>query len=536
MRFDYVIIGAGSAGCVLANRLSLCRRFSVLLLEAGGSDRRFWIQTPIGYGKTFYDPSVNWSYSTEPNAALNGRKSYWPRGKVVGGSSSINAMVYIRGQHADYDDWSAMGNSGWSWQDVLPYFRRSETNSRGGDPYRGDNGPLYVNDVSTDYHPLNQKFLDAAMECGLPQNPDFNGASQEGVGLYQITARNGFRMSAAKAYLRPALKRPNVQIELNAHATRILFEANRATGVEFLQNGQIRHAMANAEVIVCGGAINSPQLLQLSGIGPGTLLKEHGIEVLHNASAVGENLQDHLAISHYYRSKVPTLNNRLYPWWGKLLAGMQYLVSRSGPLSLGVNQAGGFFKSHPGRSRPNLQLYFCPVTYTTAPPGSRPLMQPDPFPAFLNSISQCRPTSRGRLAIQSSDPLTAVKIEPNYLSTEEDIDELVEGTRFLRRMMQAPSLQHVIEQEYKPGPAMQSDQEIIADIRNRIDTVYHPSCSCMMGPDGGTAVVDPALRVYGVERLRVVDASVFPSIISGNTNAPTIMVAEKGADLILGKS
>ncbi len=535
MQFDYIIIGAGSAGCVLANRLSESGRYTVLVLEAGGSDRRFWIQTPIGYGKTFYDPKVNWMYTTQPEAGLNQRQSYWPRGKVLGGSSSINAMVYIRGQHADYDDWRDLGNPDWGWRNVLPYFKKSETNSRGADLFRGDQGPLYVNDVSRNYHPLCQTFLTAAKECGLTGNPDFNGETQEGAGLYQITAKNGFRMSAAKAYLRPAARRSNLTIETGAHVTRILFDQKTAKGIEYVQQGNIKQAQANREVIVSGGAINSPQLLQLSGIGPAELLTEHGIPLVHHSNAVGNNLQDHLAISHYYKSRIRTLNNQLYPWWGKMLAGMQYLLFRTGPLSLSVNQAGGFFKSRPNRPRPNLQLYFCPVTYTTAPPGDRPLMAPDPFAGFLNSICQCRPVSRGKLAIRSSDPLQPVQINPNYLSAEQDIIEMVEGVKFIRQIAQSPALSQVIMEETAPGTDVVSDQEIIEDIHRRSDTVYHPTSTCSMGPAPTRSVVDAELRVHGVDNLRVVDASIFPTIISGNTNGPVIMVAEKAADLILGR-
>ena len=533
MQFDYIIVGAGSAGCVLANRLSENGRFSILVLEAGGSDQRFWIQTPIGYGKTFYDKRVNWMYVTEKDAGLNGRQSYWPRGKVVGGSSSINAMVYIRGQRDDYDDWLDMGNVGWGYEDVLPYFKKAETNANGGDNYRGGDGPLFVDDVSKNYHPLCQQFIEAGNSLGLQHNEDFNGADQEGVGLYQITAKNGFRMSAAKAYLHPALKRPNVELITNAHATRIIFSAGSAKQVKFIHKGQIRTATANKEILICGGAINSPQLLQLSGIGSSTLLSDFGIDVVHHNEAVGKNLQDHLAVTHYYKSTVPTLNNELYPWWGKLWAGLRYVLFRTGPLSIGVNQAGGFFKSSPDRKRPNLQLYFCPVTYTTSPPGERPLMAPDPYAGFLNSICQCRPLSRGELYIQSRDPLQPVKIEPNYLSNEQDLEEMLEGVRFIRRMSDTTNLKKVIVEEVSPGKHIESDEQIIADIRNRSDTVYHPTSTCMMGPDANKAVVNHTLKVYGVDNLRVVDASVFPTVISGNTNAPTIMLAEKAADMIL---
>ena len=531
--FDYIIIGAGSAGCVLANRLSSDNQNQVLVLEAGGSDNRFWIQTPIGYGKTFYDSSVNWMYQTEKDPGINHRQMYWPRGKVVGGSSSINAMVYIRGQHGDFDDWKAMGNPGWGWEDVLPYFKKSETNSRGGNDYRGDSGPLYVNDVSHNYHPLCHTFLQAAQEYGLPYNPDFNGASQEGVGLYQITTKNGFRMSAARAYLRPALKRKNCLLQKHAHATRLLFKGKRATGVEYHRSGKTERVYARNEIIVSGGTINSPQLLQLSGIGPAGLLKIHGIDIVKPLSAVGQNMQEHLGYTHYYKSRVPTLNNRLSPWWGKLLAGMQYILFREGPLSLSVNQAGGFFKSNRTRSRPNLQIYFAALTYTTAPHGKRPLMQPDPWPGFVNSICQCRPTSRGYIEIRSNNPLDYPKIIPNYLSTDEDVEEMLEGAHYLRQIAQTDSLKQIILEETKPGDQVKTREDLIVNIKNNCDTVFHPTSTCMMGNNPEHSVVDHRLRVHGMEKLRVADASVFPTVTSGNTNGPTIMVAEKAAEMIL---
>ena len=533
LEFDYVIIGAGSAGCVLANRLSANGKNRVLVLEAGGSDRRFWIQTPIGYGKTFYDESVNWKYTTEPEPGINNRCSYWPRGKVVGGSSSINAMVYIRGNPQDYDDWLALGNPGWGWQDVLPYFKKSETNSDGGNQYRGDSGPLYVNNVSSQYHPLCHAFVEAAQQQGFTLNPDFNGESQEGVGFYQITTRDGRRMSAARAYLHPALKRASCEIITRAQVTRILFDGKTANGVEFVHNNKTRQVKANREVIVSAGAINSPQILQLSGIGDPDLLKQYGISPRVDLPGVGRNLQDHLDYCIYYRSRVPTLNNRLYPWWGKMLAGLRYLLFRDGLLSLSVNQSGGFLRSHPSRPRPNIQLYFAAITYTTSPPGERPLMRPDPYPGFLNSIGQMRPTSRGHLRIDSPDPFAPVRIQPNYLSSDEDITQMLEGARLLRQLASAPALAEIIDHEIRPGPSVQSDDELIADIRERADTVYHPSCTCMMGPDSRTAVVDAKCRVYGLDRLRVVDTSIFPTVTSGNTNGPTIMAAEKAADMIL---
>jgi choline dehydrogenase len=531
--FDFIVIGAGSAGCVLANRLTENGKHSVLLLEAGGSDLNFWIWMPIGYGKTFYKRSVNWMYRTEPNEALNDRVSYWPRGKVMGGSSSINAMVYIRGQAQDFEDWKNMGNPGWGWDDVLPYFKKSETNDRGADAYRGGEGPLHVCSLDRDLHPLCQTFIEAANEVQFIRNADFNGASQEGVGTYQNTAKGGLRMSAARAFIGPAKGRSNLTIAKNALAARILFDGKVATGVDYIQRGVRKKAYARREVILSAGAINSPQLLQLSGIGPADLLRSKGIEVVHAAEGVGRNLQDHLGIDFIYKSRVPTLNDQLHTMRGKLLQGIRYVLTRRGPLSLGVNQAGGFVKSRAELPRPNLQLFFSPVSYTKAPPGKRPLMNPDPFSGFLLGSQPLRPTSRGHLEIRSSDPTTPPAIHPNYLSTENDIQDIIDGSKIVRRIAEAPALARIIESELAPGAQVQTDAEFLADARARAGTVFHPVSTCRMGPNRAVDVVDARLRVYGVDRLRVVDASIFPAITSGNTNAPAIMVGEKGADLIL---
>lgn len=530
--YDFIIVGAGSAGCVLANRLTENGKFSVLLLEAGGSDLNFWIWMPIGYGRTFYKPSVNWMYETEPNPELNGRTSYWPRGKVMGGSSSINAMVYIRGQREDFDEWKALGNPGWGWDEILPYFKKSETNDRGGDTFRGDAGPMHVATMDHDLHPLCQDFIRAGQELQFPHNPDFNGQTQDGVGTYQNTARGGMRVSTARAYLRPARIRSNLRVEKNALATRIVFEGKKAVGIAYRQNGIDQIGRARREVILSAGAVNSPQLLQLSGVGPGALLNNLGIDLVHDASGVGRHLQDHLAIDYLYRSRVPTLNTQLHPWYGKLWHGMRYVLTRRGPLSLGVNQAGGFVRSRPGLQRPNMQLFFSPVSYTKAPPGKRPLMNPDPFPGFLLGAQPTRPTSRGYLEIRSPDPTDAPAIHPNYLSTGNDIHELLEGARLLRTLAQTPAFARLIDSEIAPGPQVQSDEDMIADCRDRAGTVFHPACTCRMGPDPKQDVVDARLRVHGLSGLRVVDASVFPTLTSGNTNAPTIMVGEKAADMI----
>ena len=531
--FDYIVVGAGSAGCVLANRLSASGRHSVLLLEAGGSDLNFWIWMPIGYGKTFYRRSVNWMYQTEPDPGLNGRVSYWPRGKVMGGSSSINAMVYIRGQAQDFEDWKAMGNPGWGWDDVLPYFKRAETNDRGADAWRGGDGPLHVATMDRDLHPLCADFLTAGEELQYPRNPDFNGATQEGVGTYQNTARDGFRMSTARAYVRPARGRANLSVETRAHATAITFDGDRATGVSYSQRGQAHHATARAEVILAAGAINSPQLLQLSGVGPGELLGGMGIALRRDLPGVGRNLQDHLGIDYLYRSRVPTLNDQLHPWYGKAWHGLRYVLTRRGPLSLGVNQAGGFVRTRPGLERPNMQLFFSPVSYTKAPPGKRPLMNPDPFSGFLIGAQPTRPTSRGHLQIRSADPFEPVAIHPNYLSTDHDRQEMIEAARVSRQLAEAPTLARLIVDEILPGPAVMTDDEILADCRARASTVFHPVGTCRMGPDARSDVVDARLRVHGLRGLRVADASIFPTVTSGNTNAPAIMVGEKAADLIL---
>ncbi len=531
--FDFVIVGAGSAGCVLANRLSADPRHRVLLLEAGGRDSHLWLHVPIGYGKSFYNPAVNWMYRTEPDPTLDGRVGYWPRGKVLGGSSAINAMVFIRGQHADFDAWRALGNPGWGWTDVLPYFRRMEDSTREPDAWRARGGPLTVTDVAADVHPLCEVFLRAGSELGLPRNADFNGATQEGVGLYEITTRDGHRMSTARAYLHPALQRPNLRVETHAQATRILFDGKRATGVEYVRGGITTTALARREVIVCGGAINSPQLLQLSGIGAARDLAQLGIDVMHDCPAVGQHLQDHLCVDYIFRSRVPTLNEELRPWWGKVRAGMRYLLARRGPLALSVNQGGGFVRSRPDLDRPNLQLYFSPLSYLRKPPGERPLMSPDPYPGFLLSAQPCQPTSRGFVQLRSADPFAPPRIVPNALATDHDVEEMLEGARFLRQLAATPALAGVIAEELQPGAAVQSRDDMLADIRQRSSTVFHPVSTCRMGADPRVAVVDHQLKVHGIAALRIVDASAFPALTSGNTNAPTIMVAEKGADLIL---
>jgi choline dehydrogenase len=531
--YDFIIVGAGSAGCVVAERLSASGRYSVLVLEAGGTDRRFFIQMPLGYGKCFFDPAVNWNYKTEPDPGLAGNADHWPRGKVLGGSSSINAMVWIRGHPADYDEWAAQGNAGWGWSDVLPAFKAIENNEAGADAWRGKGGPLHVTTCEDAVHPLTRRYLKAAQQAGLALNPDFNGATQEGVGVYQISTKNGRRMSAARAFLRPAMKRANVRVETNALAMRILFEGKRAVGVEYEQNGKRHIARAGREIILSGGSINDPQLLQLSGVGPVEHLKSLGVDMVHANENVGRNLQDHVGINYTFKGSTPTLNQLLRPWWGKLLVGMQYVFLRSGPLSLSMNNAGGFFRTDAALERPNMQLYFQAFSTVIPKAGERPILTPDPWPGFSIGLSNCRPSSRGEIMIRSNDPRVYPRITANQLSTEHDTQEMLAAVKFVRTIAAQPALKEFIVEEILPGPSITSDDDLIADFRKRSGTVYHPVSTCRMGPDPAKSVVDPRLRVHGLDGLRIIDASVFPDNISGNTNAPSIMTGWKGAEMVL---
>jgi choline dehydrogenase len=533
MVFDFVVVGAGSAGCVLAERLSANGRFTVAIIEAGGSDRRFWVQVPLGYGRTFYDPSVNWAYRAEPDPGLAGQSDYWPRGKVLGGSGSINAMVWIRGDARDFDDWAAEGNPGWTYADCLPFFKALEDNEAGADQWRGKGGPVHIADVSGRLHPLARRFIEAGRQAGIPFNPDFNGATQEGVGVYQINVRNGWRMSAAKAFLRPAMRRPNVRLFSHAHACRILFDGGRAAGVEIDRGGRRDVVNARREIIVAAGAVNSPQLLQLSGIGPAANLRDLGIAVLRDSPAVGNHLQDHIGINYTYRSRVKTLNDELRPWWSKLVAGFEFLALGRGPLSLSLNQGGGFVRTRPDLDRPNIQLYLQAISTLQAKSGTRPLLTPDSFSGFSLGLSSCKPLSRGSIMARSADPFAPPRIAPNALSAASDVQDMLEGVRFLRRLAAQPALRDIIEAELAPGRDVIGDEELIADFRARSGTVYHPVGTCRMGQNPTQAVVNARLRVHGVEGLRVADASVFPSLISGNTNASVMMVAVRAAAMIL---
>ncbi|MDR3465590.1 MAG: choline dehydrogenase [Xanthobacteraceae bacterium] len=524
--FDYIVVGAGSAGCVLANRLSESGKHSVLLLEAGPKDTNPWIHIPLGYGLLFKNKTVNWMYQTEPEPGLNGRQVFQPRGKVLGGSSSINGLLYVRGQREDYDGWRQLGNAGWGFDDVLPYFRKSEDQARGADAFHGAGGPLSVSDWRHP-DPLSEAFVAAAAETGLPVNRDFNGASQEGAGFFQTTSRNGRRASAAVAYLRPAKGRANLRVETGAHSDRILFEGRRATGVAWTQGGAARTARAAKEVIVAGGAFNSPKLLQLSGVGPAELLKRHGIAVVLDAPGVGHDLQDHMQVRIVMRcAQKITLNDIVNHPVRRVLAGLQYFVQRKGPLTISAGTAAAFFRTDPRLATPDIQIHFIP--FSTTKMGDRL----HDFSGFTASVCQLRPESRGTVTIRSADPRDPPEIRVNYLATETDRATNVAGLKILRKILAAPALRPFVVDELDPGKAVQSDDELLAFCRKVGSTIYHPTSTCRMGSDA-LAVVDQSLRVRGVEALRVVDGSVMPCLVSGNTNAPIIMIAEKASEMIL---
>ena len=529
---DFIIVGAGSAGCVLANRLTESGKFTVTLIEAGGSDRRFFVHLPLGYGKLFYDPAVNWLYKTEPDPGLAGQRDHWPRGKILGGSSSINAMVYIRGHAEDYHEWGCAA-PGWGWDTVLPAYKAMEDTEAGADDWRGEGGPLFVSANRRGLHPLVKDYIAACGQAGLPENPDFNGAEQEGAGIYQMTIKGARRNSAARAFLRPAARRPNLRVVTGAQVTRVLFEGRRAVGVEYQSHGQTRQMRAGREVILSGGAINTPQLLELSGVGDGARLRALGIETRHHNPQVGENLSDHQGINYTWRMRVPTYNAILRPWWGKLWVGMQYLLGGGGPLAKSINHGGGFFRTSPDLPRPNMQLY-CQAFSTLIPKeGERPLLTPDPFNGLSLGLSNCRPTSRGHIHLNSPDPLAHPRIVANAFSTDHDVAEMLAAVKFLRQIAAQPAFAALAEEELRPGPDCVTDDQLIEDFRLRSGTVYHPSCTARMGTDPATSVTDPRLRVHGVEGLRVCDASAFPNLIAGNTNAPAMMLGWRGAELIL---
>ncbi|MFY3854148.1 GMC family oxidoreductase [Achromobacter xylosoxidans] len=525
---DYIVVGAGSAGCVLANRLSANGQHSVCLLEAGPPDRSPWIHIPIGYGKTMFHKVLNWGYYTEPDPNMLDRRIYWPRGRTLGGSSAINGLIYIRGQRQDYDAWAAAGNPGWSWEECLPYFRKLENNDLGPGATRGTEGPLNATSIKTP-HPLVEGLIGAARALGLPHVRDFNTGDQEGVGYYQLTTRNGRRCSTAVAYLRPARGRANLRVETGAHAMAILFEGSRACGVRYRQDGQVRTLRARREVILCAGALQSPQLLQLSGVGPAALLRRFGIGVVRDLPGVGENLQDHLQIRLIYETRRPiTTNDQLRTLHGRAAMGLQWLLFRGGPLAVGINQGGLFCRVDPASATPDTQFHFATLSADMA--GGKV----HPFSGCTYSVCQLRPSSRGTVRLRSSDPFEAPAMQPNYLSTELDRRMTVAAVKYARRLAATEPLAGLMKREFRPGAEVQSDDEILHFCREYGATIFHPSGTAKMGPrEDPMAVVDERLRVHGVSGLRVVDCSIMPTLVSGNTNVPVVMLAERAADFIL---
>jgi len=527
--FDVLIVGAGSAGAALAFRLARAGR-RVALLEAGGHDRRLFVQMPMGYGKLFFDPAVNWCYRTEPDPGLDGQADFWPRGRILGGSSAINAMVWCRGHRADYDDWARAGNPGWDWDAALAGYRQIEDAETRG-PHRGQGGPLHIRAGRAE-HGLVAPFLEACRAAGLPLAGDLNTPEPEGIGTFELTIRAGRRNSAARAFLGPALATRRVALRTGAQVTALTLEGGRVTGARYRWRGA-EHRIRAAETVLAGGAINSPQLLMLSGIGPGAHLQAMGLPVLRDLPAVGAHLSDHQGINYTWRMRVPTLNDRLRPWWGKALAGAQWLLTGGGPLGASINHGGGFFRTDPGRARPNMQLYFQAFSTLIPRAGERPVLNPDPFPGLSIGLSNCRPTSTGRIGLASPDPLAAPRIAMHAFATPEDLSEMLAAVKWLRRIAATPPFAALVAEELRPGPDIRSDADLTLDFRRRSGTVYHPSGTCRMGPDPAASVVDADLRVHGVPGLRVCDASVFPNLIAGNTNAPAILVGWLGGARML---
>ncbi len=522
---DFIVIGAGSAGCAVAARLSEDPATRVALIEAGGEDNNRWIHIPLGFGKTFADPSVNWCYETEPDPGAADRRVFWPRGKVLGGSSSINGMVYIRGQAEDFDHWRQLGNNGWSSADVLPYFRRAEHQTRGADEFHGAGGPLCVSDVP-DHHPICEAFIESALDLGFPLNPDFNGARQEGVGYHQTTTRNGRRCSTAVGYLRPAMQRSNLRVITEALTEKILFDGHRAVGISFRRGGETWTARAAREVILCGGAVNSPQLLMLSGIGPEAHLAALGIPVVQNLAGVGQSLQDHYSAPLKLKCRLPiTVNDVMQSNVKKLKVGLQYYLFRTGPLAMCTSPAALFARTRPELASPDVKLSIQPFS------ADRPQDGLHPWSGFSMIAYQLRPDSRGHIGLKSANPADPPAVYPNYLTAETDQRTIVDGLKLCRRILESPHMKRFLESEFLPGPDVQSDQELLDFARRRGGTVFHPTSTCKMGVDA-MAVVDPELRVRGIEGLRVADASVMPTVVSGNTNAATIMIGERAADLV----
>lgn len=536
MEFDVAIIGAGSAGCAAAARISENENLNVVLIEAGGRDRNPWLHIPVGYFRTLGNPKTDWRYVTEPCPGLNGRRIKWPRGRVLGGSSAINGLLYVRGQAEDYDGWAQLGNAGWSWQEVLPYFRRAETwagiGENGAAETRGGDGPLHVT-RSRLSRPIVDAWLEAAEAEGYAPNPDYNGARQEGLSQYQLTVRNGLRQSAATAYLKPARRRPNLEILTDAQTARIVVEEGRATGVEILRDGARQRIPVRGEVILSAGAIGSPQILMLSGIGDGEALGgalgEAGLAApLHHLPGVGQNLQDHLQARPVYRCRASTLNTESRSLIRKLGMGLEYALRRSGPMTMAASLGAGFVKSRPECATPDIQFHIQPFS------ADDPVDGPHAFDAFTTSVCTLRPESRGEIRLKSADIRDAPAIHPNYLATPGDQETMVASLRIARRIVRHAPVAGLITGEHAPGPEIGDDAETLLEwARNTAITIYHPTGTCRMGPENDPkAVVDSRLRVHGIRGLRVADASIMPNIVSGNTNAPAIMIGERVADFV----
>jgi len=527
LEFDFVVVGAGSAGCVLANRLSANGRHSVALVEAGGKDNSPWIHIPVGYFKTIKNPALNWMYRTQADPGLNGRALNWPRGKTLGGSSSINGLLYVRGQAEDYDNWRQMGNVGWAWEDVLPLFKRAESWEDGHNDYRGGDGPLAVSHSRKSWK-IVDAWVKAAQEAGFPYNPDYNGKTQDGVGYFQLTSKGGLRCSSAKAYLKPVRSRQNLEVFTHFHTDCVLFEGKRAVAIKGRHRGTSKTIRARKEIILSAGAIGSPQILMLSGIGAGRELARHGIKTRVERVQVGKNMQDHLQARPVYKCSVPTINTRTSGLYNQAKIAIEYALKRTGPMTMAASLGTGYLKTRAELATPDIQFHIQPFS------AENPTTGVDNFDAFTASVLQLRPESRGHLELKSANPEDHPDIHPNYLATKTDQDTIVEGIRIARRICRQNAVDRLITEEHAPGRKIADEDydSLLEWARNTATTIYHPTGTCRMGTDDA-AVVDPRLKVRGVDGLRVADCAIMPMIVSGNTNAPAIMIGEKASDMIL---